>query len=84
MSATTSQRILILDPASGIAGDMFVAAMLELGLDLDALREGLSHLDLQGFQVESKPVRRGSIAATHFSVLVDDGHGLLLELVRLK
>lgn len=75
MSATTPQRILILDPASGIAGDMFVAAMLELGLDLDELREGLSHLDLNGFQVESKPVRRGSIAATHFSVLVDDGHG---------
>ena len=75
MKDSGRQRILILDPASGIAGDMFVAAMLELGLSIDALREGLADLDLSGFHVASEPVRRGSIAATHFSVLIDDGYG---------
>ena len=33
--------VLYLEPVGGIAGDMFLAAMLDLGVDRDALESGL-------------------------------------------
>lgn len=52
--------ILYLDLFSGAAGDMLLGALLDLGLALDALQEGLAKLDLTGYELEARrEVRRG-------------------------
>ena len=63
-------RILYFDCFAGIAGDMTVAALLELGVPLELLRERLALLPLPPSSYEltaSRVVRRG-ITATHFDV----------------
>lgn len=63
--------ILYLDPFAGIAGDMFIAAMLDLGLDLAKLHFELSKLDVKGYRLSSKRVMRGAMSALHFNVEID-------------
>jgi uncharacterized protein (TIGR00299 family) protein len=59
---------LLLDPVSGIAGDMFVGALLDLGASFEALRVGLESLQLDGVTVSREPVDRGPLRATLFRV----------------
>jgi pyridinium-3,5-bisthiocarboxylic acid mononucleotide nickel chelatase len=61
-------KILYFDCFAGIAGDMTVAALLELGLPLEVLREGLASLPFSGYTLESQPVQRHGIAGTSFKV----------------
>lgn len=64
---------LYLDCFSGIAGDMLVGALLDLGADFGAVEGGLARLGVKGYRVERQSVRRGAIAATKFHVAID-GH----------
>jgi uncharacterized protein (TIGR00299 family) protein len=59
-----------LDCFSGIAGDMLVGALLDLGASPDAIRDGLAQLDLDGYEIVVREVERGPIRATKFEVLV--------------
>jgi len=61
-------KILYFDCFAGIAGDMTVAALLELGLPLELLREGLATLPFSGYTLESLPVLRHGISGTSFKV----------------
>jgi len=61
-------KILYFDCFAGIAGDMTVAALLELGLPLELLRAGLASLPFSGYTLESQPVLRHGIAGTSFKV----------------
>jgi uncharacterized protein (TIGR00299 family) protein len=63
-------RTLYLDCFSGIAGDMLVGALLDLGAPLDAVRDGLRALDLDGWEIAADEVERGAIRATKFSVRI--------------
>ena len=60
-----------LDCASGIAGDMFLGACLDLGMPLDLLAETVARLGLPGVSVESRKALRGGLTGTRFRVLVD-------------
>ncbi|MHC5020054.1 MAG: nickel pincer cofactor biosynthesis protein LarC [Planctomycetota bacterium] len=64
-------RVAWLDCMSGVAGDMLLGALLECGLELDALRADLATLGLQGLAVEAEQVRRGALAGTLVRVTVD-------------
>jgi uncharacterized protein (TIGR00299 family) protein len=64
-------KLLYLDAGSGLAGDMLVAALLDLGVPERALREGLSGVGLSGYALQIKTVLRSGIAATHFAVEVE-------------
>jgi uncharacterized protein (TIGR00299 family) protein len=55
--------IAILDPFSGIAGDMTLGALLDLGLDPEWLRALPSTLGLEGITVRIERVKRGEIAS---------------------
>jgi hypothetical protein len=55
--------IAILDPFSGIAGDMTLGALLDLGLDPDWLRALPAMLGLDGVGVRIERVKRGEIAS---------------------
>lgn len=63
-------RIAYLDAFSGISGDMTVAALLDLGLPLAAIRAAIADLALPGVTVAAERVERGGIAATRFHVRV--------------
>jgi uncharacterized protein (TIGR00299 family) protein len=64
--------ILYLDCSAGIAGDMTVAALLELGLPLEHLRQELARLPLTGYRLSAEQCRRHGWQATRFIVEVDD------------
>ena len=61
-------RHLHLDPVGGLAGDMLCAALLDLGADLEQLREGLRGLGIDGWSVSTEATTRGAFAATRFVV----------------
>ncbi|MBQ1491147.1 MAG: DUF111 family protein, partial [Blautia sp.] len=67
--------LLYLECYSGISGDMTVAALLDLGADEKVLREALSSLPLQEFDIEISRVNKSGISACDFLVKCeDDGH----------
>ncbi len=57
-----TERIAILDPYSGIAGDMLLGALVTVGLDPDWLRALPATLGLDGVRVRVQEVLRGEIA----------------------
>lgn len=65
-------KILYIDPFAGIAGDMFCAALLHLGVPLDALLAPLKALPLDGYTISTHATVRGAFAATRFEVHQDN------------
>jgi pyridinium-3,5-bisthiocarboxylic acid mononucleotide nickel chelatase len=65
-------KILYIDPIAGASGDMFLGALVDLGVDFRALSGELAKLAVPGFSLEKKSVKRHSIAATKIDVVVDD------------
>lgn len=63
---------LYMDCGSGISGDMFVAAMIDLGADPDALEKALDSLPADGFFVEISRVKKAGIDCCDFHVHLDD------------
>jgi len=64
-------KVAYFDCFNGAAGDMIVGALLDAGLDFDALRADLATLPLSGVTVSAETVRRGGMAGTKFHVTVD-------------
>jgi uncharacterized protein (TIGR00299 family) protein len=63
-----------LDCASGLAGDMFLGACLDLGdlgVPLELLTETVARLGLPGVSVEGRKAARGGVTGTRFRVLLD-------------
>ncbi len=60
--------VAFLEPFAGIAGDMTVAAFLDLGFPIEALRESLSRLPIDDWEISSERVMRGAFTGTHFHV----------------
>ncbi len=71
MSNDTS---LYLECSSGISGDMFVAAMLDLGADKNVLQKVLNSMPLHGFTTEISTVKKNGLEATDFNVILDRDH----------
>lgn len=63
---------LYLDCGSGISGDMFVAAMIDLGADPDTLQKALDSIPADGFFVEIGRVKKSGIDCCDFHVRLDD------------
>jgi len=62
--------VLYLEPVGGISGDMFLAAMLDLGVDGRALEQGLRTLGLDGWGFEVTRAVRQAISGVHLNVEV--------------
>ncbi|HEY3568705.1 MAG TPA: nickel pincer cofactor biosynthesis protein LarC [Thermoanaerobaculia bacterium] len=65
-----------LDCSSGIAGDMFLGACLDLGMPVEVLQDMVGRLGLPGIGVETRKASRGGFVGTRFRVLE---HGKPIE-----
>jgi len=69
-------RHLHIDPFSGIAGDMFLGACIDLGVDLDAIRAALAKLPVERpYEITTKRVQRHGIGAIDLKVRLLDEPG---------
>ncbi len=62
------ERILYLDAASGVAGDMLLGALLDLGPGMPWLRSRLEALRLPRWTITERRVTRGGFGARHVTV----------------
>src|SRR4051812_6426187 len=67
-------RVLYLEPIGGIAGDMFLAACLDLGVPLSDLEAPLRTLKVQGWKLEVSRQKRHAIEGTHLDVHTEHEH----------
>jgi pyridinium-3,5-bisthiocarboxylic acid mononucleotide nickel chelatase len=78
MLTLETMRTLYFDCFSGIAGDMTIAALLDLGLDFGYLKTELEKLPVEGYELKVSRVTRSNVSATKFDVIVggehDSGH----------
>ena len=66
-------KIAFADCFSGISGDMFLAALLDAGLPLDTLREGIEALDLpEKVDLRLTETHKGTLRAADLEVVVAD------------
>ena len=63
-------RLVYFDCASGASGDMLLGALVDLGLPLEALREALAKVPLQGYHLEARKVQRSGLQATKVDVVI--------------
>ncbi len=61
-------KIAYFDCFSGISGDMIVGALIDLGLDVKKLKKELEKIDIKGYRVKAKKVKRKEIGGTNFEV----------------
>lgn len=73
---TASPRALWCNPSVGVAGDMLLAALLDLGADEGFVRSQLERLDVAGWRLDvGSTTRRGLVATSvHVDVPTDDHH----------
>jgi uncharacterized protein (TIGR00299 family) protein len=63
--------LLVLEPIGGIAGDMFLAAALDLGVDRVALETALRSLGVPGWRLELARRSSSAIQGVHVDVVVE-------------
>ncbi len=63
-------RTLLFDTPSGIAGDMTIAALLDLGVPLAVVERAVATLPLDGYRLEHMAARSGSLGGSRFIVHV--------------
>ncbi|HWD20258.1 MAG TPA: nickel pincer cofactor biosynthesis protein LarC [Verrucomicrobiae bacterium] len=68
-------KTLYLDIFSGISGDMFLGALLDLGVDFTALQKELGKLRVDGYHLHCARAERQQIEGVKFDVHVGGHHG---------
>ncbi len=67
-------KTLYLDIFSGISGDMFIGAMIDLGVDAHALEHALEKLKLDGGRIHVSRGQKANIAGVKFDVQLAHTH----------
>lgn len=62
-------NLIYADCFSGISGDMFLGALIELGIDKDWLLAELSSLKIPAFTLDTAKVKKGAIQCTQCKVI---------------
>ncbi len=68
-------KIAYFDCQSGISGDMILGALIDLGIPLKDIRKGLSTLNLPGYQIKSKGIKRGGISGSKINIVLNKTKG---------
>lgn len=64
-------NILYFDAPSGLAGDMIIAALIDLGVPVRVVEEAVSALKMSGFHLHVGSKAHSGIVGTHFDVHVE-------------
>ncbi len=67
-------KIAYLDCASGISGDMTLGALVDAGVELEALNAGIRTLGLPGVRLVATPVKKKGFRATQITVEHEPEH----------
>ncbi|MGI6359148.1 MAG: nickel pincer cofactor biosynthesis protein LarC [Bacillota bacterium] len=67
-------KVAYFDCFSGISGDMTLGALLDAGLPLEVLEDGLNQLHLPEFSLSVSKVQKCGLAATSVQVNAEEGH----------
>src|ERR1035437_2128495 len=70
----SEMKTLYLDLFSGIAGDMFIAALLDLGVDARKLERELKKLKLDGYHLHITRAQKSAIVGVKFDVHLAHDH----------
>src|SRR5579872_2782961 len=70
----SAMKTLYLDIFSGISGDMFIGAMIDLGVDPAALEMELKKLRLDGYHLHSYRGQKAQISGIKFDVHLTHDH----------
>lgn len=65
-------KTLYLDVFSGLSGDMFIGALLDLGADFRQLEYGLAKLNLDGYSLAHRRAAKCGIEGVKFDVLLTE------------
>jgi pyridinium-3,5-bisthiocarboxylic acid mononucleotide nickel chelatase len=65
-------KVAYFDCFSGCSGDMVLGALIDAGLSLETLEEGLTSLAVQGYKLSAEKVKRSTITATKFTVTMNE------------
>lgn len=65
-------RIAYFDSFSGICGDMILGALVDAGLEIEKLKQGLEKLKLSGWRIKKKRIKKGPISATRIEVVTKE------------
>ena len=66
--------IAYLDCFSGISGDMFLGALLDLGLPFEELKAALDTLPFDGYSIDQKKEMKNGLSATRLLVSINEHH----------
>ena len=69
------EKVLFIDCASGVSGDMLLGALLDLGVPLAALKRELSKLPVGGFRLTRSRGTRGGVSGTQLRVATPRDRG---------
>ncbi len=64
-------RTLYLDTFSGISGDMMLGLLVDLGVELDKIKQELGKLPISGYRLEQRQEKRHGIGGTRVEVFCD-------------
>lgn len=67
-------KILYYDCFAGISGDMNLGAMIDLGIPVSHLTQGLRKLPLEGYEIKIQEDRRRGLRGTKVDVLTEGDH----------
>jgi pyridinium-3,5-bisthiocarboxylic acid mononucleotide nickel chelatase len=65
-------KILFFDAPAGLAGDMIIAALVDLGVPKKVIEDAVARMKLSGFHLHFGTRERSGIVATAFDVHLDD------------
>jgi uncharacterized protein (TIGR00299 family) protein len=65
-------KIAYFDCQSGVSGDMLLGALVDCGVSIDSIKEGLALLPVQGFEISVKRVVKAGLTATQVEVLQNE------------
>ena len=65
-------RVAYIQSIGGASGDMLLAALVDLGFDLESLRRELAKLDMTGYEITTEQQWRREVRGTKLSVMVPD------------
>jgi len=79
------EKVLLIEPSTGISGDMFISGLLDLGLDESWLRETIKSVLPEDVEIVTWKDTRGGISGTRFQVKSseEESHRSLSEIIEI-